>query len=119
MTLIRKSFKVPEGAILPNVSTFDSTSVNPSGLCHFMQTNEDFYQELQDVLELLRNKGIWMKTNHMEEIDLAIKFIMAKNQCDLINSLHCIGDQNNVISYMEEHLLSITKELKKFNHKRY
>lgn len=37
MTLIRKSFKVPEGAILPNVCTFDSTSVKPSGLCHFMQ----------------------------------------------------------------------------------
>jgi hypothetical protein len=37
VTLIRKSFKVPEGAILPNVSSFDLTSVKPSGLCHFMQ----------------------------------------------------------------------------------
>jgi hypothetical protein len=37
VTLIRKSFKVPEGAILPNVSSFDLTSVKPSGLCYFMQ----------------------------------------------------------------------------------
>jgi hypothetical protein len=89
---------VPEGAILPNVSSFDLTSVKPSGLCHFMQTNESFYSQFNETLQFFNSKGIQIKSK--DELRFVLEFINAKNMQNIADSLDIIVNQTINI-YME------------------
>lgn len=107
MTLIRKSFKVPEGAILPNVSSFDLTSVKPSGLCYFMQLykleiiNGDFSRTIYDDKKLKKELHKLCKEIDTKIIYYYIEVNDVLHNCILFNLPHikiCFIADNDVFT---------------------
>jgi hypothetical protein len=79
-----------------------------------MQTNEQYFTELEAISQLFREKGIYL--SQKESIELAIKFSIGQSLNDFNLILHDQGDTNNKIVDISRSLEEIAISLKDINH---
>jgi hypothetical protein len=72
-----------------------------------MQTNEQYFRELESIAQLFRKKGIYL--SEKESIELAIKFSIGQSLNDFNLILHDQGDINNKIVDIQRSLEEISK----------
>jgi len=81
---------------------------------YFMESNEQYFAELEGISQLFRQKGIYLSGKEM--IELAIKFSIGQSLNDFNLILHDQGDINNKIVDISRSLEEIAISLKDINH---
>lgn len=79
-----------------------------------MESNEQYFAELEGISQLFRQKGIYL--SEKESIELAIKFSIGQSLNDFNLILHDQGDINNKIVDISRSLEEIAISLKDINH---
>jgi hypothetical protein len=79
-----------------------------------MESNEQYFAELEGISQLFRQKGIYLSGKEM--IELAIKFSIGQSLNDFNLILHDQGDINNKIVDISRSLEEIAISLKDINH---
>lgn len=79
-----------------------------------MESNEQYFAELQGISQLFRQKGIYL--SEKESIELAIKFSIGQSLNDFNLILHDQGDVNNKIVDVSRSLEEIAISLRDLNH---
>ncbi len=79
-----------------------------------MESNEQYFAELEGISQLFRQKGIYL--SEKESIELAIKFSIGQSLNDFNLILHDQGDINNKIVDISRSLEEIAISLKYINH---
>ena len=72
-----------------------------------MQTNEQYYQQLEEIMKLFRANGLCLLEK--ESFELAIKFSIGQSLNDFNLILHDQGDINNKIVDISTSLEEISK----------
>lgn len=76
-----------------------------------MQSNEQYFQEIESIAQLFIKKGIILSKDELFE--LAIKFSIGQSLQDLILALYDAGDTNNKIVDISSSLQDIAENLNK------
>jgi len=84
------------------------------GFLIFMESNEQYFAELEGISQLFRQKGIYI--SEKESIELAIKFSIGQSLNDFNLILHDQGDVNNKIVDISRSLDEIAISLRDLNH---
>jgi len=79
-----------------------------------MESNEQYFAELEGISQLFRQKGIYI--SEKESIELAIKFSIGQSLNDFNLILHDQGDVNNKIVDISRSLDEIAISLRDLNH---